>query len=115
MEEVGFRDEVTDEGRAAIIDSVLTLYPELVEARIVERWAGLRPLTPDAWPILGPDPALEGLCYATGYGRNGILFAPLAARVVADLVLGGETEWNWEPLGVQRFRGIPGSETRDQE
>jgi len=104
MEDVGYRDEVTDEGRAAIIDTALGLFPGLDEARIVERWAGLRPITPDSWPILGPEPELEGLVYATGYGRQGILFAPLASRIVADLILDGRSDHAWEEFRVERFR-----------
>jgi glycine oxidase len=104
MEEAGYRDEVTDEARASIIDSALELFPGLEDAKIVERWAGLRPITPDAWPLLGPEPSLPGLHYATGYGRHGILFAPLASRVVVDLLLNGATEHEWEPFGVERFR-----------
>jgi glycine oxidase len=104
MEDVGYRDEVTDEGRAAIIDTALELFPGLEEARIVERWAGLRPITPDTWPILGPEPKMEGLFYAAGYGRNGILFAPLASRILADLILDGQSDHAWEGFGVERFR-----------
>ena len=104
MEEVGYRDEVTDEARASILSSALELFPGLEEAKIVERWAGLRPITPDTWPILGPEPSMAGLYYATGYGRNGVLFAPLASRIVADLILMGGSEHEWEPFVIQRFR-----------
>ena len=107
MEDVGYRDDVTDEGRAVIIESVLDLYPELEDARIVERWAGLRPITPDSWPILGPDSSLDGLFYATGYGRRGILLAPAATEILADLVLDGHSPQEWEPFSIERFRGGP--------
>jgi glycine oxidase len=103
MEEVGYDDGVTEVGRALLSEAAMALLPGLERARIVERWAGLRPLTPDALPLLGPDPALEGLLYATGYGRNGILFAPLTARAVADLALQGHSDVEWEPFGVDRF------------
>ncbi len=105
MEEVGYDDSVTDEGRAVLIEAAVELFPALEDARVVERWSGLRPLTPDTWPLLGPDPAMEGLFYATGYGRNGILFAPLGARAVADLVLTGGSAVDWEPFGVGRLTG----------
>jgi glycine oxidase len=60
-------------------------------------------MTPDTHPILGPEPALEGLIYATGFGRNGILLAPLAAKAVADLALDGSSPVEWEPWSVERF------------
>jgi glycine oxidase len=103
MEDAGFDDSVTEEGRALLTETALELFPALEGARLVERWAGLRPMTPDTWPVLGPEPELEGLHYATGYGRNGILFAPLAARAVADLVMHGESSVQWEPFAVTRF------------
>jgi glycine oxidase len=108
MEEVGYDDGVTDAARTYLTEIALELYPGLERARVVERWAGLRPMTPDTQPVLGPEPTLEGLVYATGFGRNGILLAPLAAKVVAELVLDGSSTVEWEPWGVQRFR-TPGS------
>ena len=105
MEEVGYDESVTEEGRAGLMEVALELFPTLEEARLVERWAGLRPMTPDTGPVLGPEPDLEGLFYATGYGRNGILFAPLAARAVADLVVDGRSSVDWEPFSVTRFKG----------
>ena len=47
-----------------------------------------RPGTPDSLPVLGPDPELEGLLYATGHYRNGILLAPLTADCLAALATG---------------------------
>ena len=102
-EDVGYDDGVTEAGRAMLTTAALALFPSLEQARVVERWAGLRPMSPDTLPILGPEPDLEGLFYATGYGRNGILFAPLAARTMASLVLDGRTDVEWEPFGVERF------------
>jgi glycine oxidase len=56
-----------------------------------ERWAGLRPGTPDGAPILGRDPrGPEGLYFAVGHYRNGVLFAPLTAEILSRLMLSGE-------------------------
>jgi glycine oxidase len=103
MEDVGFDDTVTDEARLVLAEHAAALVPSLADAPIIERWAGLRPLTPDGWPILGPEPRLPGLFYATGHGRNGILLGPLSGRVVADLVLQGASDVPWQPLRVDRF------------
>ena len=64
--------------------------PALAGCRPVERWAGLRPISADMSPIIGPDPDLDGLLYATGYGRDGILVSPLAANVIAEIAMYGE-------------------------
>ena len=103
MEEVGFDDRVTEDGREILAEAAASLIPPLAEARIIEAWAGLRPISADYWPILGPDPDLEGLFYATGQGRNGILYAPLTGRAVADLILRGDTEVDWAAFGIRRF------------
>ena len=66
-------------------------------------WAGLRPETPDARPIIGLDPELQGLVYATGHGRNGILLGPLTGEIVRDLVVAGETPYDLAPYSVTRF------------
>jgi glycine oxidase len=65
--------------------------PALTGAAEVERWAGLRPATADALPIIGPGPdGPEGLLYALGHYRNGVLLAPATADVILRLVARGE-------------------------
>jgi len=103
MEERGFEDAVTEEGQEEIATHAAGLVPAIGEAPVVERWAGLRPLSADRMPLLGPEPLLEGLFYATGHGRNGILLAPLTARVVADLVLEGSSPLPWQPFSATRL------------
>ena len=109
MEEVGFDDSVTPEARLELAEHAARLVPELADAPVVERWAGLRPVSADGWPVVGPEPELEGLVYATGHGRNGILFGPLTGRIVADLVLDGSSDVPWEPFGPGRLHGGGGA------
>ena len=75
---------------------------ELRGARFGKAWAGLRPYTPDRLPILGPSP-IEGLFYATGHFRNGILLTPLTARVLSELIVAGTTDVDLSPFSVCRF------------
>jgi len=103
MADVGFDRTVSDEGVRTIHDGVVRLVPALADRRPSERWADVRPLSDDALPILGPDPELDGLVYATGYGRNGILLGPLSGAIVADLVLDGESRHDWRPFSIERF------------
>lgn len=104
MEDAGYEDRVTEAGRELLASAAASLVPRLEETRIVESWAGLRPLSADGWPVLGPDPDVEGLFYATGHGRNGILFAPLTGRAVAELALKGDTDVRWEAFAIRRFQ-----------
>lgn len=108
MEETGFEafpgDPATD--RQALLESAGWLWPPCRDGEVLGHWAGLRPLSADGLPILGPDPILAGLHYAAGYGRSGILLAPLAGDIVADLILDGSAGQipDWGPYRVDRFR-----------
>ncbi len=87
-ENAGFDDSPTDEGRDAIIASVVRVLPYLENAELVRQTACLRPVTPDGLPIIGPVPCLEGVFASTGAGRNGIQLGPAMGRAAADLALG---------------------------
>ena len=84
--EAGFDTGVTEAGADWLSKRAIALMPALATWEIVERWAGLRPGSPDGLPILGPA-TLRGLFIATGQFRNGILFAPSVAEYMSRLVL----------------------------
>lgn len=71
----------------ALRAQAVELCPALADAPITESWAGIRPGTPDHAPFIGQT-AVDGLFVAAGHYRNGILLAPITARMVADAVLG---------------------------
>jgi glycine oxidase len=83
VEDAGFEKAVTPEGLHRILATAIEIAPELAGAAIVETWSGLRPDTPDHLPILGPTD-VEGLWMATGHFRNGILLAPITARLMRE-------------------------------
>lgn len=105
MEAAGFEAATTPAGRRAIRLAAERLAPALADAEPAEAWAGLRPTTPDELPVLGADPDVEGLFWATGYGRNGILLAPAAGRAVAEAALEGGTDADLGPFRPDRFDG----------
>ena len=86
-EDVGFDTSVTDDAVDFLSARARALLPELGGWEIVERWAGLRPGSPDGLPLLGRT-AVKRLFVASGQYRNGILLAPAIARLVCDIVLG---------------------------
>ena len=102
VEESGF-DKRTDLAtiqrfhRAAV-----DLVPELRNGKILEDWAGLRPGTPDALPILGATPT-SGYYVATGHFRDGILLAPITAEVMAAVIEGHAPEYDLAPFSPGRF------------
>lgn len=103
MEEAGFASETTAAGLAAVRSAARRLVPDLSDRPELESWAGLRPAAPDGAPILGPDPEVEGLFYATAYARNGILIAPAAGEAVAAMALGEDPELDLASFGAERF------------
>jgi glycine/D-amino acid oxidase-like deaminating enzyme len=103
MERAGFDARVTNEGLAQIFRGAVRLLPALLTQPVLRIWAGLRPVTPDGRPIVGPDPDVQHLWYATGHGRGGILLAALTAEVVADLLSNGTTDVDISALRVERF------------
>ncbi len=103
MDDVGFDQSLDEVGLEDIQRSLAQIVPALAGLRPRERWAGLRPISADSRPVIGPDPELAGLVYATGYGRDGILISPVAARIVADLTLTGVSAFDWSPYRPERF------------
>jgi glycine oxidase len=85
VEERGFDLAPTAGGVADLLRDARELVPGVSELRIEELSVGLRPGTPDNAPLIGRG-ALDGLVWATGHHRNGILLAPLTAELVAGLL-----------------------------
>ena len=102
QEEQGFDTRVTAGGVYELLRDVLALLPGLSEVDLVETWAGLRPGAPDNAPIIGKGE--DGIVYATGHYRNGILTAPITAAAVSALVQGQQPPVDLSPFNPDRFR-----------
>lgn len=72
---------------AALRAAAARLCPSVAHGDVLETWAGIRPGTPDHAPLIG-ETAAPGVLVAAGHYRNGILLAPITARMIADLVIG---------------------------
>jgi glycine oxidase len=88
-EHAGFAPGPTVAAIAPLMHAAARTVPALAHLPLVETWAGFRPGTPDEMPVLGQDPAVRGVYYATGHYRNGVLLAPVTAQIIATLVSGG--------------------------
>jgi len=95
MEERGFDTSVTAGALFELLRDAAELVPGTSELAVEELGAGLRPGTPDNLPVVGPG-ALDGLHWATGHHRNGILLAP----VTGDLALAALAEPDARPPGI---------------
>jgi len=85
VEERGFDVVPAVGGVYELLRDAHEVVPSSSELQIEELCVGLRPGTPDNLPLVGRG-ALEGLWWATGHYRNGILLAPLTGELVADLL-----------------------------
>ena len=88
MEERGFDTTVTVGALYELLRDAGELFPGVHELVVEEFAAGLRPATPDNAPVLGRSDHVEGLVWATGHHRNGILLTPISADIVADALEG---------------------------
>jgi glycine oxidase len=87
VEEQDFDTAVTAGGVHELLRESYRLLPEVAEMELVEVTAGLRPGTPDNLPRIGAS-GVDGLLWATGHYRNGILLAPLTADTLASQLEG---------------------------
>ncbi|MBN8493615.1 MAG: D-amino acid dehydrogenase [Burkholderiales bacterium] len=93
------------EARRATLEHVVTdLFPQGGDVSKASFWCGLRPMTPDGTPIVGPTP-LDNLLLATGHGTLGWTMAAGTGRVIADLVAGRQPDIDIEGLTMARYRG----------
>src|SRR5208282_3688834 len=101
-EEAGFDKQTVPETIQKLRQAALELVPKLADARILEAWAGLRPGTPDALPILGATPT-PGYFVATGHFRDGILLAPVTAKLMRQMMTGQRPGWDLGAFSAHRF------------
>jgi glycine oxidase len=102
LENAGFAKDTTPDGLRTIFEVAVALAPALADAQIVETWAGLRPGTPDQLPIIGPTD-IPGLLIAAGHYRNGILVAPVTAKLIREWIVEGKTSFGAERFSPLRF------------
>jgi glycine oxidase len=87
VEEAGFDERATVAGVRDLLEAVSDLIPHAWAAAFRGARVGLRPATTDGLPVIGASSVLPNLMYATGHYRNGVLLAPLTAKLVADAML----------------------------
>ncbi|HLZ08897.1 MAG TPA: FAD-dependent oxidoreductase, partial [Chloroflexota bacterium] len=103
VDDVGFDKDVIVGDISRLFEGAARVLPCLRQARFLDAWAGLRPVAPDHLPVIGRDPSISGLVWATGHYTMGILSAPATARAVADLVLTGGSSIPIDQFGVDRL------------
>ena len=99
----GFAPHTTSAGVREVLDEALRVAPGLAGAEIREIRVGLRPLTSDTLPVLGPVPGVAGVFLVTGHGPTGLTLGPYSAKLVAGQMLGKPPASDLRPFSIARF------------
>jgi glycine/D-amino acid oxidase-like deaminating enzyme len=86
-----------------ILANMRKAFPALGEVRVVESWAGMIDVTPDAIPVISAVDAIPGFFLSTGYSGHGFGIGPGAGRLTAELVTGAPTCVDASPFRFSRF------------
>ena len=102
----GFRTDFDPEFVEKILIRAVDRVPAFVDLQVnpSRAWAGMYEMSPDHHAILGPAPGLDGFFCANGFSGHGVMHSPATGRILADLILRGETDLiDAEVLGLGRF------------
>ena len=105
VEEKGYDMSLTAGGILTLLEAAWRVVPAVEELPIDEMWVGHRPGSRDDAPILGTG-LIDGLIYATGHHRNGILLTPITADAIAELVFEGAADPAIRPFSIERFGSL---------
>ncbi len=103
MEEAGFDERATVAGVRDLLEAACDITPQAWTAAFDGVRVGLRPGTADGLPIIGRSRIVTNLIYATGHFRNGVLLAPLTAKLVAGALLDRHDDPSLEAVSPARF------------
>lgn len=81
----------------------LRFFPSLRNMKVIHSYAGLRPWTPDHYPIVSAVASVPGLYIAAGHEGDGIGLAPITGRLVSEMIIGRDTMVPIDPLRLDRF------------
>ncbi len=87
VEDVGFEKNNTEQGIGEILSATREISPSVAGLPIADQWSGLRPFAADGFPVIGRSEEAGNLYVATAHYRNGILLAPMTARILVSEII----------------------------
>jgi sarcosine oxidase subunit beta len=84
-------------------DTVRDVFPALAAAPIVRCWAGFEGRMPDDIPVIGPSAAAANAFHAFGFSGHGFQLGPIVGRILADLIVDGDTDLPIDSFSIERF------------
>jgi sarcosine oxidase subunit beta len=98
-----FDESVDPDYTDNILMKALDRIPSLETAEIAKSWAGLYETTPDHHAVIGWAEDVGGLFLVNGFSGHGLMHAPAAGLVAAEVISGAETSIDIAPLAPGRF------------
>ena len=99
----GFSKNIRNGLMKWIFDESVKMIPSLSSLKIEERWCGLRPYTPDGFPIIGYLDGFKNLIMASGHSRLGVTLAPITGKLISELIADGKSSLPIERFSPSRF------------
>jgi glycine oxidase len=113
-EESAFDLRVTAEGQNWLRSTAIQLAPSLQHRQTITAWAGLRPQTPDAHPILGPAAGWDNVFLTIGHASVGVLLSAITGKAIAELIATGKTPELIRPFALERFASTQNKDESQQ-
>jgi glycine/D-amino acid oxidase-like deaminating enzyme len=106
-QQVGFDRRLRVDVLSEIAARAIRLFPFLAGAAVMRTYGGFRPFMPDHLPVIGEDPRMPGLWFATGHEGAGIGLSLATAELIRDLMQGRPTRIDAAPYSVGRASLAP--------
>lgn len=84
--------------------TVVALFPQLHNVHVNRAWAGIEAVMPDKIPVIGPSATEEGLYHSFGYCGHGFQLSPITGKIIAELIVSGESSLPIAPFRIDRFK-----------
>lgn len=105
MAELDLKHQTTDMNWAKLAVSartVMELFPQLKNVRIVRTWAGIEAFMPDNLPVISSSSS-PGVYHAFGFSAHGFQLSPVVGKILSQLILDGQTDLPIEAFSIARF------------
>lgn len=106
LAELDFEHQTTDMNwrkLAVSARTVMALFPQLENVRIVRCWAGIEAFMPDNLPVIDSSSTSADAFHAFGFSAHGFQLSPIVGKILSQLILDGQTEFPIEPFSIKRF------------
>ncbi len=94
--------QLNDKGLAINASIAISLFPIIRNARVVRSWAGIEGYLPDNIPVISKS-NIDGAFHSFGYSAHGFQLAPIAGKILSELIIDGKSELPIEPFNINRF------------